>query len=219
MKKVAITNRFDNKFDTYRIAVEAAGGSAKELPKRVRKEDAETLLKKFDALILTGGGDVDPKHYGEENTFSKGIIPLRDETEITLVKAAFKLDLPVLGICRGMQVANVAFGGTLYQDLEENGFSNHSESDRKYELVHSLRSCGDGVLPDILGARFDVNSVHHQAVKNFGNGFKATLVSPDGVIEGMERNDRKFFAFVQFHPEILIDKDEKFLEIFKALLK
>lgn len=218
MKKVAVTNRFDNKFDTYCLAIEKAGGIATELEKNIFENYAEKTLRGFDCLLLTGGGDVDPKRYNEPNTHSKGIIFERDETEIALVKAARKMNLPTLGICRGMQVANVAFGGTLLQDVIFSGFCNHSLPERKFELVHGVKKINDGILPHIFGEKFSVNSSHHQAIDKIADCFLPTLLSDDGIVEGMEDKKARFFVFVQFHPEILLDIDERFLRLFEAFL-
>ncbi len=218
MKKIAITNRFNGKFDTYKNAITSLGGAFEELPKIISIESARKILENFDGLLLTGGGDIDPSFYGEKNTDSFEIIKMRDESEINLVRAAYALDLPTLGICRGIQLANVAFGGTLWQDLEKAGFSNHMKQSKKFELVHEVKSVEKGILQTIFGKTFSANSIHHQGIKELAKGFSKTLLSSDGVIEGIENKSRKFFVFVQFHPEILFDKNDNFKRLFELLL-
>lgn len=219
MKKVAITNRFDCKFDTYCSAIKRVGEKPFELQKYISEKEAFNILEQFDALVMTGGNDIDPSFYGEENKRSFGVIESRDRTEFNLIRAAAKINLPVLGICRGIQVANVAFGGTLWQDLKSNSFSDHMKSRQKYEFVHKVYKINDGILPKLFGDSFYVNSIHHQAVRYVSPTFTPTLISGDGIIEGMEDISKRFFVFVQFHPELLIDKNKRFLELFELLLK
>lgn len=219
MKKVAVTNRFDCKFDPYQDAIKRIGGKPFELQKYISEKEAVNVLEQFDALVMTGGNDIDPSFYGEENRRSFGVIESRDRTELNLIRAAAKIDLPVLGICRGIQVANVAFGGTLWQDLKSNGFSDHMKSRQKYEFVHKVSKINDGILPKLFGDSFYVNSIHHQAVRSVFPIFTPTLISEDGIIEGMEDISKRFFVFVQFHPELLIDKNKRFLGLFELLLK
>ncbi len=218
MRKVAIANGSRSRLSNYISAIERVGALASELPRKISDSDALNALSGYDALVLTGGGDVDPRLYGEENAFSSDVDPVRDDTEIALLRAAKKSDLPTLGICRGIQLANVAFGGTLWQDLEKNGFQNHFLPEKKLVQTHFVSSVSGGILPDIFGESVSVNSIHHQAVKTLAKGLSATLISSDGVVEGIEDKTKRFFIFVQFHPELLLDTDERFLQLFRRLV-
>lgn len=219
MRKVAIAYGSRSRRPNYVNAIREAGALASELPRKIGDGDALYALSDYDALVFTGGGDVSPNLYGEENTFSGQVDLVRDKTEIALIRAAKKLDLPTLGICRGIQLANVAFGGTLWQDLEKSGFKNHFLPEKKLMQTQLVYGVSGGILPDIFGKKVAVNSIHHQAVKTLAKGFSATLISSDGVIEGIEDKTKRFFVFVQFHPELLIDTDVRFLQLFRRLIR
>ena len=155
-----------------------------------------SLSEDCDGLLLPGGADVDPALYGQENTASAGIDLERDRDEIELVKRFFALGKPILGICRGHQVLNIAFGGTLIQDVEnrerhvwkEDGDSIHTAL-----AVHPF-------MQSLYGEEFPVNSAHHQAVEKLGEGLIPTCESEEGINEGFIHKDGKIIA-VQFHPE------------------
>ena len=152
----------------------------------------------YDGLILCGGGDIDPKHYGQEIDGSVSIDPERDAVELALAKAYIEAGKPVLGICRGLQLLNVYFGGTLIQHLEN--YREHT-SGADYDLVHNVRAEEGSIAYDLYGANFTVNSSHHQAIGKLGEGLKVTMRTADGkVIEGIEHEAFPVFA-VQWHPE------------------
>lgn len=152
----------------------------------------------YDGLILCGGSDIDPKHYAEAINGSIGIDAARDEAELALARAYIEAGKPVLGICRGLQLLNVFFGGTLHQHID--GFRDHT-SGGGADLVHDVTAL-PGSLPERLyGPCFSVNSSHHQAIASLGAGLKVTLTTPDGVIiEGIQHETLPVFA-VQWHPE------------------
>lgn len=147
-----------------------------------------------DALLLPGGDDVDPARYGQRVNGSCGIDPARDEREFAALARFCALGKPVLGICRGLQVINVAFGGTLHQDI-----AGHSQLASGVDGVHASRT-KDVLLAALYGAEISVNSAHHQCVDRLGGGLRAVQWAHDGVIEAVRHASLPVFA-VQWHPE------------------
>ena len=189
----------------YVEAVVAAGGLPVMLP-ILAPELAPVALRDLDGLLLSGGGDLDPARYGATpHPDVYGVDPARDAWELALVAAAHQ---PVLGICRGSQVLNVAAGGTLVQHLPDRTSIVHREMDRKRELVHDVEVQAGSRLHGVLGGpHHRVNTLHHQAVDQVGDGLVAVAWAPDGTIEAVEAvGDRPILA-VQWHPELLIDHD------------
>lgn len=172
------------RFHRYAEALSAAGA-------QLRYAD----LRGCDALLLPGGGDIDPARYGQENRGSLDIDQERDALEFGLLRDALSQGLPVLGVCRGCQLLNVAFGGTLYQDIPD-----HNAIDNK-DRLHPSR-CIDPVLSSLYGGEFIINSVHHQAVDRLGEGFRAVQWAPDGIVEAIRHDTLPVFG-VQWHPERL----------------
>ena len=170
-------------------------------------------LAGIGGLLLTGGGDVDPARYGATpHEKLEEVDPARDEFEIALIAAARSRDLPIFAICRGVQVLNVAGGGTLVQDIpsEVTGALNHSlvvPPHPPYELAHEVWVEKDSLLAKLMGERLvgsdtcDVNSRHHQAVKTVASGYRVSATAPDGVIEAIEDPAARFCLGVQWHPE------------------
>jgi gamma-glutamyl-gamma-aminobutyrate hydrolase PuuD len=181
----------------YVDAIQAAGADAVLLPPRT----STAVLGLVDGLLLPGGGDVGPARYGAPiDPRTAGIDTARDQTEVELLQLAAERGLPVLGICRGMQVINVGAGGTLTQHVD-----GHREEVRD-RLAHSVRIEPGGSFGGLALDSIDVNSIHHQAVMNVGRDLKVTAISPDGVIEGLESVDGRVVA-VQCHPEELTAHD------------
>lgn len=150
-----------------------------------------------DGLILCGGSDVHPKFYGEEINGSRGIDLARDEAELRLARDFIRAGKPVLGICRGCQVLNVYFGGSLIQDIPESWMVHHCEQD----LVHEVTAAEGSLMHKLYGSRFTVNSMHHQAVKDLGEGLRITMMSgPVPVVECIEHESLPVIG-VQWHPE------------------
>ena len=196
-----------SRLDDYLASVERSGARARVLDV---SESPRAVIDTIDGVLLTGGGDVDPVFYGQERHPSTyDAEPGRDEFEIDLARRALEADLPVLAICRGSQVLNVAAGGTLVQDIP---------SALKTDLTHSLELPKDCVAHDIhvvsdtrlhaaLGGAIDasrachVNSRHHQSVGSLGRSLVASATAPDGVIEGIEAPEARFCVGVQWHPE------------------
>lgn len=162
-------------------------------------------LEEATGLLLTGGGDVDPSRYGEPaHDKVYGVDRARDAVELHLVRRAVELGVPIFAICRGIQVLNVALGGTLVQDLPSQGYEGHwGDSDKRGEPVHDVVVVQPkSRLAAILNAeRVRVNSFHHQAIRDLGERLVVTAQSPDGVIEAVELEDKPFVLGVQWHPE------------------
>jgi putative glutamine amidotransferase len=191
----------------YLESVRRAGGDPLEL--RLDASPSEALAR-ADAVLLTGGGDVDPSLYGESPHASYDAAePGRDKLEIALVKAAFEADVPLLGICRGMQVINVALGGTLLQHIPSmvNGALQHWVPEPRYAIAHEVWMTQSSQLWSLMREALEgddtclVNSRHHQAVKTAAPGWDVTATAPDGVIEAIEYPGRPFCLAVQWHPE------------------
>lgn len=151
-----------------------------------------------DGLILCGGGDLESSLFGQENQGSNPPDVARDQAELELFRAFYQANKPILGICRGMQVINVALGGDLIQDLPSHIRIFHSAENQ--EPVHPVRSLEGSMLYQLYGPRFPVNSIHHQAVDRLGTGLRAIAWSESGVVEAMDCPGRPILA-VQFHPE------------------
>lgn len=147
-----------------------------------------------DALLLPGGGDVDPARYGQGNNGSCGIEPARDARELAALERFLREGRPVLGICRGLQLLNAALGGTLHQDIP-----GHSMLAAKLDRVHPSHT-DDVLLVALYGADFAVNSAHHQSVDRLGEGLRAVQWAPDGTVEAVRHESLPVFA-VQWHPE------------------
>jgi putative glutamine amidotransferase len=190
----------------YVAALERAGAQV-----RVLTPEDDLLpgaLDECDGLLLTGGADVDPAEYGDPDRHSTvEIDPRRDRYEIALARKALADDVPLLAICRGAQVLNVAAGGTLIQDIPSHHDQaiDHAVNVAKTELAHEILIAKDSCLATLVTPRaaggLAVNSRHHQAVKTVAPGFVASATSPDGLIEAIERPDARFCLAVQWHPE------------------
>lgn len=166
----------------------------------------DETINAVDGLLLTGGGDVDPRYHGASDSLAKSrdVISSRDEFEFNLIDRALGRGLPILGICRGMQVMNVYLGGSLILDLPSTGFEDHAR-DHEYRLRHRVGIVAGSLLHEIARVdEFDVSSSHHQAVDHLGNGLMASARSTDGVIEAAEwivKDRTPFLLLVQWHPE------------------
>jgi len=167
-------------------------------------------LDTADGLVLTGGGDIDPVLLGipDPEGLSTGIDRARDDFELSIVHLALAKGLPLLGVCRGLQVVNFALGGTLIIDLPAAGFNNHANTN-DYQLAHPVTVTPDTLLASLTGrSTLQVNTSHHQAIDKLGKGLIASAVSPDGVIEAAEwetKDGKPFCCLVQWHPERMVD--------------
>jgi putative glutamine amidotransferase len=186
--------------EPYVAALRAAGARTALLPP-CQPAGAEELLARFDALLLAGGGDIEPDRYGAaDHPAQYGLDPDRDELELELARAAVRLGLPTLGICRGVQLLNVAFGGTLIQHLE-GGDGRVRHRDDAEQVLHPLDVDPDSRLAEALGGVEATGlSHHHQALDRIGEGFRPVAWAPDGLVEGIER-DQGWTVGVLWHPE------------------
>lgn len=210
-------------WDDYVKAVEKGGGQPLLLPTALGERAGE-LMELIDGLLLTGSfGDVDPSLFGEEPHPTLGRLNLRKTNfEIALVRAALEKGKAVLGICYGMQTINVALGGSLVQDIpsQVKNALQHSQWEERTRPVHPVNIEKGSFLHRIVGKeRIDVNSTHHQAVSRVATGLIRNAWADDGVTEGIEKTGHGFCVGVQWHPEGLIDKDEKAACIFEAFVR
>ena len=199
---------------TYAHAITRAGGIPIILPPIADLHDQlETLLSRCDAIVLHGGGDIDPKHYGQSVTAPEiyGINPSHDEIELAVARHALAENIPMLAICRGLQVVNVAHGGSLIQDL---GTDDHRQKYHAVNLIpHSKVAQAIGV-PQAKAC----HSFHHQAVDTLGEGFVVTGRAIDGTIEAIESTTATWCVAVQWHPEDSAAEDQQQQNLFDALI-
>lgn len=210
--------------DDYAHGVETAGGLPVILPFAERKASISEYADVLDGLLLSGGDDVTPELYGEEPRVGLGeVSPERDELEIALISAMVDRGKPILGICRGIQILNVAFGGSLYQDLnrEWRGSIQHSQKARRSHLSHTVHIQPASRLYELLGGRPQVrcNSFHHQAIRNVGNPLIPVAWDEEGLVEGVEHPELPFVVGVQWHPENLWRTESGFLGLFRGLVE
>ena len=208
----------------YVEALRAVGGIPWLIP--LLPNDSDTMNEVFnrlDGIFLTGGVDVDPSRYGETRHPKCGVTdPDRDAIELMLLAHATATGKPVLAVCRGIQILNVARGGSLYQDvsamvpaaLKHDYFPTPDKPSRAY-LAHDISVTADSHMGNILGeAVVSVNSMHHQAIKELAPGLRATAFAPDGIIEAVEATDHKFLVAVQWHPEELSESQPGMKRLF-----
>lgn len=205
---------FDLHFSDYPRSVALAGGLPVEL---TRDADAEETVSHLDGLVLTGGADLDPVHYDQEPDPGLGAVePDRDVWEMALLGAARERGVPVLAICRGLQLVNVVFGGTLRQHVElEEGVGHPQWETDGHEQTHRVHVVDGTMAGAIYDGELGVNSLHHQVVDEVGEGLIVSAKAPDGVVEGLESPDGKILA-VQWHPELLKKPDPAFVWLVRA---
>jgi putative glutamine amidotransferase len=185
----------------YVLAVERAGGRALLVPPST--DGVDETLDVLDGLLFSGGADIDPGRYGQDpHPATDSPFPLRDDAELTLLRAALERDLPVLGICRGSQVLNVALGGDLVQHLPDVvGDEKHKHTPGTY-ADHEVEIEAASRLGRLIGERAPVKSHHHQGYGRLGEGLRATARAEDGTVEGLEEPSRRFAVGVLWHPEV-----------------
>jgi putative glutamine amidotransferase len=211
----------------YLGAVQQAGGIPILLPPQLEPSGRAELVKRLQGVLLTGGGDVDPARFGEApHPTTADVSAARDGLEIELTRWAIATRTPLLAICRGLQVLNVALGGSLHQDIPSEPGSplDHSQVallGSRGTAVHQVKVQDGSRLAGILGAlEVDVNSFHHQAIHRLGRGLKDVAWAPDSIIEGMELvDDSRFAVGVQWHPEELVGHDRTARNLFRALVE
>ncbi len=208
----------------YLEAIRRVGGDPRVVD--AATDDPAALIDTIAGVVLTGGADVDPARYGEpRHPRVENVSPERDEFEIRLTRLAMEADLPLLAICRGIQVLNVAFGGTLIQDIPSQvpGALDHYVEAPRHAIAHDVWISRTSRLGAIMRERLEpdeacpVNSRHHQAVGRLAEGFDVSATAPDGVIEAIERPAARFCIGVQWHPENFWRTGE-FRPLFEAFL-
>jgi len=233
---------FNMAFQTDVETIERAGGIPVVIPYMEDKKSLDQLLGILDGIVFTGGGDVNPEIYGERDEYIEGlvgtlkglsnedgglfskIIKERDNQEEYLFNKIFnELKIPVFGICRGAQMINVSLGGNLYQDIfrqREETRLNHSDGGKWNGYSHKVKISEGTFLSEIFNKNeIEVNSLHHQAIKNLGKNLIASAVSEDGIIEAIElnRTDR-FVMGIQWHPEMISGKDSMQMDLVKYFI-
>jgi putative glutamine amidotransferase len=188
----------------------AAGGE----PSSIYCPDLDTS---YDGLIVCGGPDVDPALYREEVNGSVGIVPQRDQAEMALIEGYVKAGKPILGVCRGAQILNVYFGGTLHQHLSNAEI--HTPGVPEVYIPHSAHAEQGSVLHALYGSDFSINSHHHQAVKDLAPGLEVMGKSSDGIVEALRKPDERFLWAVQWHPERIWDIEASSAKLFQAFLE
>ncbi len=207
----------------YVDAVLEAGGVPVLIPVSLPVSQIPTLLERLDGVILSGGGDIHPQFFpGAPHPSIDGVDIERDALELTLARRALEYQKPLLGICRGCQVLNVALGGTLYTHLPDQlgRQVDHSRpGTERRVLAHSVRVQPNSLLAEILGEEtLRVNSLHHQGIARVGNGLRPNAWAEDGLIEGVELPHAPFVIGVQWHPEWLTDQ-EAMRRLFARLIR
>ena len=230
---VAVTASIRPEGDTSRVRLTAAYVTALEraglipliVPPLSNAEAAASVLDSVAGLVLTGGEDVDPARYGEKRHEKvRSVNPARDATEAALIEEARARGTPVLAICRGIQILNVALGGTLVQDIPSQCETtiDHDDEGARNSRTHEVKIEPDSLIAKAVGAEHvTVNSFHHQSVKRVADGMRVTARSPDGVIEGIESTDEDWWVMgVQWHPEEMTESAEPWDRgLFKAFAK
>ncbi len=210
---------------SYVRAVTLSGGACLVIPPRLTDEALHATVEALNGLLLSGGGDVATHYYGAQDSgLLSSIDEERDRMEVSLARWALKADIPILGICRGCQVLNVAAGGTLIQDLPSMTKSSiahsHVASRPMDQVAHTVEIEDGSRLSDVFApGELAVNSAHHQAIDVPGAGLSIVARAPDGIIEGIEKPEHPFYIGVQWHPEAMLDSHPAMRRLFEALVQ
>lgn len=205
----------------YVRAIEAAGGLPLLLPPLGTAALVARCATVIDGLLLAGGPDIDPVHFGEEPRGTGTISPLRDHFELSLLAAVLRLGKPVLAICRGVQVLNVAGGGDLYQDILSQcpEALKHMQQAPAWYPTHRVNLAPGSFLARLYGSpSLRVNSFHHQAIRRVAPGYQVAAQAEDGLVEAIEASGPAFVVGVQWHPERMWESDERQARLFRAFV-
>ena len=205
-------------------AIELSGGVPILLPYTENEQVLSKYIQICDGFFFTGGKDIEPSRYGEEQSENCGIVQkYRDALEFALFERIFATQKAILGVCRGCQVLNVALGGTLYQDIPSQCKTTitHRQTQEKHLPSHSVSvAVGTPLCALINGeTRMQANSFHHQAIKTLGKGLKSMAYADDGIIEGIYHTEHRYLRGYQWHPERLYDSDKNNRLLFDDFIK
>ncbi len=207
--RIGITDTLkEDKYEQYVRWIRSVDGSV-DIQKLSHELDNVKEIEMLDGLLLPGGGDIHPRYYGKESQLSKmkGVNERRDEFEFAAIERALDADIPILGVCRGMQVMNVYLGGSLIVDLASEGYDDHTSPSDDSRTLHGISVMPHSMLHALTGTtETEVNTFHHQAVENLGKGLMCSAISPDNVVEAAEwvlKDNMPFLMLVQWHPERL----------------
>jgi putative glutamine amidotransferase len=204
-------------------AVYKNGGQPLVIPISQQNDSISELANRLDGLLLSGGIDINPLLYGEQPLPGLGKVhPLRDEWEIRLIESMLRLNKPILGICRGAQILNVATGGTMYQDIntQVSNVLQHTQRAPRYHASHHIMIATDSKLYEIAQSdKLLINSFHHQANRTVGPGFRVAASAQDGVMEAFESISHRFVIGVQWHPENMTQVDELSNRLFQSFIE
>lgn len=219
--------RYDVCYGENATAIEQAGGLPVLIPSQTSADNLRQLYERLDGVLLPGGGDINPAQYGTQpDATLYSVDDSRDRVELAMARWAVADDVPVFGICRGIQVMNVALGGTLVQDIPSQVETSLRHSiavpgdEARSTLLHDVQIEQGSRLAQIMGSTtVTVNSIHHQTIGEVAPALAITARAPDGLIEGVEMPDKHFVLAVQWHPEDLVATDERMQNLFKAFVE
>jgi putative glutamine amidotransferase len=206
-------------------SITQAGGVPFILPNLLKDDEVERAAQQIDGLLVTGGGDIDPTLFGEEPHPNLGsITPARDQFEIAIIRKMMEQNKPILAICRGCQILNIAAGGDMFQDIyaqHDKQLLQHSQRAPRSHGSHFVKVKEGSLLHEITNStNFKVNSFHHQTVRHVAQGFQMTAVASDGIIEALESSEHAFILGVQWHPECMVGNgDAPSLAIFNSFVQ
>ena len=207
----------------YISAIEHSGAIPVVLPYSEENRTIDGFIDLCDGFLFSGGVDIDPKYYGEEQMpFCGEIQSYRDEFELKIFKKIIDKGKPILAICRGAQLVNVALGGTLFQDIpsQTSATINHRQTEDTLSFSHSVKVLFGTPLYDLINKEsLPANSFHHQAIKELGNGLRAMAISDDGIIEAVWLDGKNYLRAYQWHPERVFDKSTENKMIFDDFIK
>ncbi len=210
---------------SYIESIVAAGGLPVLIPLGLGEAELTDILTRLDGVLLPGGGDIEPSVYrGGLHDTMYGIDPDRDRVEMLVARQAVEMQKPLLAICRGHQILNVALGGTLWADVKtfmpQAIRHDHFHGFPRNHMAHSVTAVPDSQIVRMMGkTEINVNSLHHQGVRDLAVALRATAVAPDGLVEATEIPGHPFAVTVQWHPENLIHDDPTMLSLFKGLVE